>query len=213
MGRMNGRERVEPLPEEPRSGSGRRAQLLSIAARLFAEQGFTATTVREIAEQAGILSGSLYHHFASKEEMVDEILRSYLGAQLAAFRRVTEEGGDPRQELTGLIRVSFAALPRHRRAMAILHHEGDYLAGFATFEYLGRADREFERIWVRVLRDGQRRGVFRPELNPGLAHRLIRDSVSSAVRWYNPTGRTSARAIAEHYTRIFCDGVVLGERE
>ena len=45
---------------------------------MFAERGLRATTVRDIADSAGILSGSLYHHFSSKEEMVDELLRGFL---------------------------------------------------------------------------------------------------------------------------------------
>ena len=46
---------------------------------MFAERGLRATTVRDIADSAGILSGSLYHHFSSKEEMVDEVLREFPG--------------------------------------------------------------------------------------------------------------------------------------
>ena len=56
----------------------RRDELLELAAVMFAERGLRATTVRDIADSAGILSGSTYHHFASKEEMVDEVLRSLL---------------------------------------------------------------------------------------------------------------------------------------
>ena len=55
----------------------RRDELLAIAAELFAERGFTNTTVRDIADAAGILSGSLYHHFDSKESMVDELLDTF----------------------------------------------------------------------------------------------------------------------------------------
>ena len=55
----------------------RREELLAIAAGLFAERGFKNTTVRDIADAAGILSGSLYHHFDSKEAMVDELLDSF----------------------------------------------------------------------------------------------------------------------------------------
>ena len=54
--------------------SERRAHLVMLAGELFAEKGFRATTVREIADAAGILSGSLYHHFDSKESIGDEIL-------------------------------------------------------------------------------------------------------------------------------------------
>ena len=54
---------------------------------MFAERGLRATTVRDIADSAGILSGSLYHHFKSKEQMVEEVLRDFLDWLFAATRR------------------------------------------------------------------------------------------------------------------------------
>ena len=54
---------------------------------MFAERGLRATTVRDIADSAGILSGSLYHHFKSKEQMVEEVLRDFLDWLFARYRR------------------------------------------------------------------------------------------------------------------------------
>src|SRR3954454_5274025 len=68
--------------------SERRHALVEIAAALFAEQGFKATTVREIGDAAGVLSGSLYHHFDSKETIVDEILSSYLDSLMQTYREI-----------------------------------------------------------------------------------------------------------------------------
>ncbi|MEO5899125.1 MAG: helix-turn-helix domain-containing protein, partial [Ilumatobacteraceae bacterium] len=61
-------------PTPRRNRSARRDELLRIASRVFATKGIAAATVRDIAQEAGILSGSLYHHFTSKEEMVREII-------------------------------------------------------------------------------------------------------------------------------------------
>lgn len=188
--------------------SPRRAELLEIAAGLFAERGFVATAVREIADAAGILSGSLYHHFDSKESMMDEILRQFLDTQRGAFDRVLAESTDARTTITGLIRQSFGVMYRHRAAVTILQNEWNYLARLDRFDYLRRATGEFERTWTRVLRQGQRDGVFRSDLNVKLAYRSIRDSVSATVRWYNPRGRLSGHVVAEQYVTIFCDGIV-----
>ena len=78
-----------------RAGSERRDEILAIAAELFAERGFAATTVREIADSAGILSGSLYHHFDSKESMVEELLRTFLEDITLAYRVEAASGDDP----------------------------------------------------------------------------------------------------------------------
>ena len=57
------------------SGGDRRQAILGIATRYFATHGFEATTVRQIADDANILSGSLYHHFETKDDILDEIIR------------------------------------------------------------------------------------------------------------------------------------------
>ena len=59
---------------------------MQLAGELFAQKGYRATTVREIADAAGILSGSLYHHFDSKESIGDEILSIFINDVLADYR-------------------------------------------------------------------------------------------------------------------------------
>src|SRR5215472_10149899 len=76
---------VEDMTREP---ADRHQQILTVAAVLFARKGVAATTVREIADEVGILSGSLYHHFDSKEAMVDEILAPYLNDLREAYKLV-----------------------------------------------------------------------------------------------------------------------------
>ena len=97
---------------EQASGS-RREQLLAIAARLFAEKGFKNTTVRDIADAAGILSGSLYHHFDSKESMVDEILSTFQDGLFAQYDEILASDEDARTKLERAVRVSFEAIEQH----------------------------------------------------------------------------------------------------
>ncbi len=191
-----------------RGNSERRAELLGIAAELFATKGFLATTVRDIADAAGILSGSLYHHFDSKESMVDEILRDFLEEQERVYGEIVRDRDDAREALTELIRESFRALHRNKPAIAIYQNEANYLVQFDRFAYLRRAAQEFERTWTKVVQDGQRSGAFRSDLNVKLTYRMLRDTVWTAVHWYNPRGRLTANVIAEHYIKILCDGII-----
>ncbi|MGH9051142.1 MAG: TetR/AcrR family transcriptional regulator, partial [Acidimicrobiia bacterium] len=116
--------------------SARREEILAIAAELFAEKGFATTTVREIADTAGILSGSLYHHFDSKESMVDEILRTFLDEILARYRAAVAEGDDPAKILRELVRAAFSALGTHRAAVAVMINEFNLLVQYPRFTYL-----------------------------------------------------------------------------
>jgi AcrR family transcriptional regulator len=187
--------------------SERREEILAIAATMFAERGFATTTVREIAEAAGILSGSLYHHFDSKESMVDEILAGFLEETLAAQRRAAEREQDPARVLRDLVTQSFAALGPHGDAIAIMHNELAYLSQFARFAYLRAAADEAEMLWVGVIEDARRTGVFRTDVDAALVYRFMRDAVWIAVRWYRPDGRYTAEELADTYLRMVLEGL------
>lgn len=187
--------------------SERRSELLGIAAGLFAERGMKATTVRDIADSAGILSGSLYHHFDSKESIVDEILTEFLGELFGRYHEIAAAGADARTTLEQLVRVSFAAIDTRHSAVAIYQDEAKHLAAVPRFGYLGDRNREFRDLWIGVLRRGVADGSFRPDLDVEIAFRFIRDTVWVAVRWYRPGGSRSVDTIAAEYLSIVLNGI------
>ena len=94
--------------------------MVAIAADLFAQKGYRATTVREIADAAGILSGSLYHHFDSKESIGDEILSGFINEVLADYRTAVDGAADPRAALEQIVRSTSRTLSQHRAALTML---------------------------------------------------------------------------------------------
>lgn len=197
--------------EQARAKAGamqsRRAELLEISARLFAEQGVRATTVRHIADAAGILSGSLYHHFSSKEAIVDEVLREFLDGLFATYQEIVKRNTGPRDALERLVRASFQAIHDSRDQVAIYQDEIKHLQGIPRFDYLELRNREFRDMWIEVLEAGQASGAFRADLDPNLTYRFMRDTVWVAVRWYRPGGKVSQEQIADQYLRIVLDGL------
>ena len=192
------------------SSTTRREELLSIAAELFAERGLRATTVRDIADAAGILSGSLYHHFASKEAIVDEILRGFLDALFGEYRRIVGSWLGPRATLEALVRASFEAIHRDRNEVAIYQDELKHLRGNPRFDYLRERNTEFREMWTDVLRRGMESGDFRGDLDVRLTYRFLRDTVWVAVRWYRPDDDNDHAAIADQYLNIVLDGLTVG---
>ena len=188
----------------------RREELLSIAAGLFAERGLRATTVRDIADAAGILSGSLYHHFSSKEAIVDEILRGFLDALFGEYRQIVDSGLSPRDTLEGLVRASFEAIHRDRDEVAIYQDELKHLRGLPRFDYLRERNTEFREMWTDVLRRGMECGQFRDDLDVRLTYRFLRDTVWVAVRWYRPGDSNDQAAVADQYLNIVLDGLSVG---
>ncbi|MDZ5620402.1 TetR/AcrR family transcriptional regulator [Nocardioides sp. HM23] len=189
----------------------RRDQLLAIAAQLFAEKGFKNTTVRDIADAAGILSGSLYHHFDSKESMVDEILSTFQAELFGDYDEILASNEDARTKLERAVRVSFEAIDQHPHEVAIYQNEADYLGTFERFGYLADRNTQSRQVWVTLIEEGVRAGVLRPDLDVTLTYRFIRDTVWVAVRWYRPAqsrgGGHTHTEVADQYVRILLDGI------
>lgn len=175
---------------------------------MFAEQGLRSTTVRDIADAAGILSGSLYHHFDSKESMVDEILRGFLDDLFDRYHEIAAASLTATETLRRLVIASFESIDARRNAVAIYQDEAKRLAAQERFGYIAERNSEFRELWHAVLQRGVDDGEFRADLDVELAYRFLRDTVWVAVRWYRPGGPMTVDDIAGQYLSIVLDGML-----
>jgi AcrR family transcriptional regulator len=191
---------------QSKSPSERRAHLVRLAGDLFAEKGFRATTVREIADAAGILSGSLYHHFDSKESIGDEILSAFLEDVLAGYREAVRDTADPRTAIEQIVRSSTANLSRHRAALTMLQNDWNYFSGQPRFAYLRTAMKEIEQTWIEQLERGKETGQFRADLDTRLTYRLLRDILWLPTSWRS-SATWSTEQIIDGLLRLLFDGI------
>ncbi|MEU4036838.1 TetR/AcrR family transcriptional regulator [Streptomyces collinus] len=198
-------------PKKPTAAAAqaRRSELLGTAAEVFAEQGYNATTVRAIADHAGMLAGSLYYHFDSKESMLEEILRTFLDELWDGYDTVLASGLGPRETLEALVTESFREIDRHRAAVAIYQKESRQLAAQDRFAFLADSQRRFEKAWLSTLEQGVARSVFRADLDVRLTYRFVRDTVWVAASWYRPGGQHSPEEIARQYLSMVLDGIAV----
>ena len=180
--------------------------MVQLAGELFAQKGYRATTVREIADAAGILSGSLYHHFDSKESIGDEILSGFINDVLADYRAAVSSGGSPRDVLEQIVRSTSRTLERHRAALAMLQNDWHYFSTQPRFGYLRPALAEIERTWVTQLERGQESGIFRADLDARLTYRLLRDVLWIPSQW-RVAGGYSTEQVAEGLLQLLFDGI------
>ena len=187
--------------------ASRRDELLELAAAMFAERGLRATTVRDIADSAGILSGSLYHHFASKEEMVDEVLRGFLDWLFARYQQIVDTEPNPLERLKGLFMASFEAI-EHRHAQVVIYQdEAKRLSGQERFAFVEDRNKEQRKMWLDLLNQGIKEGHFRPDIDVDLVYRFIRDTTWVSVRWYQPGGPLTAEEVGKQYLAIVLGGI------
>lgn len=191
-----------------RSLSNRREEILKVAATLFANKGYESTSIREIGDAAGILSGSLYHHFKSKEEMLHDLLRPFVNRFVPLYEKVVAEGGEISETLRKLIDAGLRASVEHSAELTVIMHERKFLNRNPDFSYVNEVMQEVERIWYGVLQEGVRAGVFRKGLEMNLVLRTIMDLIFSTVSWYVPdSSRYRLNQIVDNQVALLFNGL------
>ena len=185
----------------------RRDVILERAADLFAKQGVAATTVREIAEAVGILSGSLYHHFASKDEIVDAIVTSFMEDLVTRYDAVLASESDPHAQLVGLVRASIATSAEHPHATEIYQNDARYLQADDGSAAVVKGARTVRSAWIQVLEGGAAAGVFRDDVPVKVIYPLLRDGLWLTARWFVPTKTYGYDELAADYVKVFVDGI------
>jgi AcrR family transcriptional regulator len=189
------------------ANSERRAEIRAIAAEIFARKGFQQTTVREIADASGILSGSLYHHFESKEAILDEILTDLVYAMVDDFARIAEAGDDPITTLRNLIRHQFRVLVENRAAITTATNDSYYLRRLPRFAHLDATNVAIADSWTSTLRRGIDDGSQRPGLDPQLLWAFIRGAVWGTVQMQARRRPETTDELADAYLETLLGGI------
>jgi AcrR family transcriptional regulator len=189
--------------------SDRRKEILEVAKEMFAERGVKATTVRQIGSSAGILSGSLYHHFGSKLDIVDAILTEFHDHVLAGYRGVVEKESDPIERLRHMTRFAFSLIVDCPAAVLMVQNESKYLSEQARFSYLGTEDQTVEDMWIDAINEGIEQGRIRSDIDVRMFYRLVRDAVAGSIRWFKPTKSKTIEDIADEVMDFLLNGILV----
>lgn len=172
---------AENLVSDP---NGARGRLLTEAARLFREKGYERTTVRDLAAAVGIQSGSLFHHFRTKEEILKAVMVETIRLNTALMQAALQAAKSSRDKLRGLIRAELESINGQTgEAMAVLVFEWRSLSAASQAEVLELRD-IYEALWLDVLEALKSEGAL--EADPFVVRRMLTGALSWTVTWYNP---------------------------
>jgi TetR/AcrR family transcriptional regulator, fatty acid metabolism regulator protein len=158
------------LTERSVATEEKRRLILDAAVRVFARKGFHTSRVGDIAEEAGVAHGLLYHYFASKDELLETIFRETWADLLAAIRTVEESDEPPREKLRQVGAILLRSWRRQPELVRVLVREiARSPEGARHREDLGAVLTAIERI-VEL---GQTSGAFRSEVEPRLAATIV----------------------------------------
>jgi AcrR family transcriptional regulator len=203
--------REKPPVTEP--DSAMRERILLEAARLFRHHGYASTTLREIADAAGIKAGSIYYHFESKEQILGEVLDKGIVLVSEAVRQriaALPAGASARQKFA-------AAIEGH--LWGLLHH-GDFTS--ANIRIYGqipaaaknrhrRIRREYADLWDSLLDEALQRGELRADVGATIVRLFVIGALNWTVEWYNPQ-KGSFEDFVKQITSIVFDGTFVKDQ-
>lgn len=199
-----GRPRAAALAER---GIDTRQNILDAFTHLVAQRGYQATSISSIAEAAGVTKGTVVHHFATKDHMMQEAQTQYFLRRVEEFSRILAEVDDPELQLTAAIYLTIRAHRDDRAGtVAFMREYAHYLFAEMTPE-LQTLRSEYAALMVGIVRKGEAKGVFAVK-NARLTSLQIFGMVNHLWTWYRPEQSESAEEITAQFAHNILYGVV-----
>lgn len=191
--------------DEEKQTSARYDAVIDIATKLFSEHGYDATSVRMIADEAGLQSGSLYSHIKSKDEILTRIVvtvadRFYEGAQ-----RATASAASPETKLRALCRAHLEVIDEHGDAVRVYYDEWRKLGEPEQRRIIEMRDL-YESYFANVIEDGATEGLFRA-VDTRSAVRVILAACNFTYQWYSPEGPLGPAEITDGFLDVILFGL------
>ncbi|MCY1401977.1 HTH-type transcriptional repressor KstR2 [compost metagenome] len=172
-----------------------RGKLLQTAAHLFRSKGYERTTVRDLASAVGIQSGSIFHHFKSKDEILRSVMEETVLYNTAVMRAALAEADTLRDRLLALIRCELQSIMGGTgEAMAVLVYEWRSLSPEGQQYILGLRD-IYEQMWLEVLEEACIAGACQGD--PFILRRFLTGALSWTITWYDTDGALNLDQLAE----------------
>jgi AcrR family transcriptional regulator len=166
--------------------NGTEERIRNVALRLFAQQGFQATGIREIASEAGLTVSALYYYVGTKEELLLDILRDTATSMLTSALRIGAATESPEQKLALLTLLHVWFNGEHAQQMQVANTELRSLSGEARQLVLDLRDR-YDAVWREVITQGSVKGIFQVQ-NAKLAAIALIEMCNGVSYWYRPHG-------------------------
>jgi len=188
----------------------KRRQILDAAIRVFAHQGFHATRVSDIADEAGVAYGLVYHYFKSKDEVLNELFSQRWQLLLAAIEETDGSDAAPRDKLAAVAAFIVESYRHDPELMQVIIVEVTRAANSFGRTHLPEIRRAYESI-AKIVADGQESGAFRRDIDPIFAsmsfYGAIEQLLSGWIFDVIPSTDADFERAKELVVTTICDGL------
>lgn len=176
-------------------------RLLTVATRLFAEKGFEKTSVQEIVAAAGVTKGAMYHYFAAKDDLLQEIYERLLRMQRERLEAIMADTQPVARRLhLAAADVVVTAIANLDDATVFL--QSMHLLSVDRQRAVRAARREYHERFRSLVEEGQRAGTFRPDVPADLAVDYFFGAVHHLGAWFRSDGRLTPEQVGTHFADL-----------
>lgn len=183
-----------------------RAAIIEAGLNLFEVAGYYGTSISAITEKAGITKGGFYHHFSSKEDLLELYHYEYWINYSAAVKQVMQLGGEPNQLLSKLIFVMVDHVDRFRPNVAVWIQERRHLSK-DKLQKIRKLRNEMLHGLCDVINQGMASGEFRRDIDPMITSLGIVGMCAWTYQWFKSNGRLSAAELAAQFSKLVLKGI------
>jgi AcrR family transcriptional regulator len=174
---------------------------------MFAAKGYEATTSQDIGTELGMLRGSIYYYFESKEMLLFELIEEVWVGALAYLDEILASDADPVTKLEQFIRRHVLYLADNTVNASLFLHETRALNPEHR-KVVAAQELRYQRAVTQLVRDGQRQGLIRGDVDPKLVMFQVLGTVNWIYRWYQKGKRVSAARVADQFARSILEGLL-----
>ena len=183
----------------------RRAEIIEIAAKLFKIKGFTATTMRDIAEQVGIEAASMYNHIKSKDEILQAICFKISNEYISQLNAIENQSKSPVEKIKELIRLHVRIIITDIDSISVANNEWKHLSEEALTVFKD-ARRDYEQRFATIIEAGIAAGELQP-INISVALFTILSAVRWVELWYKNDREISPEILEENIISLLMNGL------
>jgi AcrR family transcriptional regulator len=181
-------------------------EIITVAARLFKEKGYRATTLEDIAAAVGMLKGSLYYYIRSKEELLYLVVRDPIRQAYNKLEEIVTSEAPVKVKIAQAIVNHMTVFHQHYPHIAVYLHDYHHLMQQLEKNTI-ETPRHYHQLWATLLEQGVATGEVRSDLDIKVTGYAILGMCNWIYRWYNPQGTLSAEEIAGIFTTLVLEGL------
>lgn len=186
--------------------TGRKAEMVQAAARLFSERGYHGTSIQHLADALGLQKGSLYSHIGSKEELLFDVVNEGADRFLDRGEKALAMQAFAAVRLRRLLVSHIETAIEHLDAATVFLNEWRYLSEERREAVQEKRDR-YEAIVRQVIEEGIAAGEFRSDANVRFAARLVLSAGNWTYAWFKPGGELGPTEIGERFADLLIRGL------